>query len=266
MNYRDLDDLTWREQRREPSPLRGLLLIGILVIVGYLVLALAGCSSIFATACEARGCHAPPADVTVPQATRLPGHLRDRKAQIATAVEVDVHCGLADWVGSGTLVTGDQVLTARHVAHCDWPGPVIRVKRLTGDPDAFPAHTEWESEDWDIARIKLAGGAHYDGIETPEIAPPPAPGEGDVCFVAVQPQGAVQCGARVSDDDPIDPQADIVHKATTIPGNSGSGVFDGAGRLVGVVTRFSDCTPGGWEHTFCGGKASSVANRDGVLP
>jgi hypothetical protein len=265
MNWRDVEDLAWRERSREPSALRGIVLIGILIVMGYLALtALAGCSAIFATGCAPHGCKAPV--VEVPQ-VHLPGHLRDRDAQIAAAVSIDVKCGLGAWVGSGTLISPTQVLTARHVAHCDWDdAPTITVRRLTGTADAFPAHLAWESEEWDEARIELAGGAHFDGVTVPDLAPPPEPGAGDVCFVSVQPMAMVQCGARRKDDDHVSTGADVVHDATTVPGNSGSGVYDRAGRLVGVVTQYVNCTPTGELKTYCGGRASSVWGRAGVLP
>lgn len=240
---------------REPSALRGLLAIATIAWVGYLLASLAGCAALTA-ACE---------PAAAPRGAPLPGHLRDRAAQVDAAVSVSVECGFESWVGSGTIVSPTEVLTAGHVARCD-DTPKITVRRLTGTADEFPAHVAWESEDWDLARVQLSGGARFEGASAPELGPVP-PVASPLCFVAVEPLAMVECGPRLADDADPNPRADVVHGATTMPGNSGSAVYDGAGRVVAVVTEFVDCTPSpDLLRTYCGGRASSVWGRAGVLP
>lgn len=81
-------------------------------------------------------------------------------------------------------------------------------------------------------------------------APPPEVGQW-VCLVPAVPRPDRRCGRRVHDPERIR------HTAITQPGNSGSGVYDDRGRLIGIVTHLTKCTNG----QICGGIATSLHSR-----
>ena len=77
----------------------------------------------------------------------------------------------------------------------------------------------------------------------------------EVCLVPVVPARGPQCG-KVDSFDSI--PGDVFHQATTKPGNSGSGVYDADGRLVGIVTHYR-------RPPAQGGAFSSLADRRWLL-
>ena len=236
------------EAERPHVVLRGLAGIAILAWVTYLIVALAGCAAIAtAPACQPLG-----------SATRHDG-LRDRAEQVADAVAIAVECGDKTWTGSGVLVSPTQVVTASHVAHCDHDGAIV-VRRL-GTAMILQAVIELDEPDFDLARVRFVAGAHLDDVRAVAVGPRPKPGD-VVCFAAGNPVPESVCGS-VSDIG-HDPRAELGHSATTIPGNSGSGVYDAAGRLVAIVTWHADQADIA-ESVYVGGRAS-LLDSSGVVP
>lgn len=226
----------------------GAILLGV-----HLLLVLVGCATMAAPACASPAPIDPWAHV---------GFSRSRAEQIAAAVQIDCGDGSGGWTGSGGLVMPGTVLTARHVAHCP---DKLRVKRVIGD-DWLPARLVWESEEWDLARVELAAGAHFDDVRPAAYASAVL---GDrACVAAARPGGMYLCGpiTRVGGSPIADIRAGFV-----MPGNSGSLMYDPGGRVLGVVTTYSDCGPDAADvhkhPVACDqGWASSVWNRAVVLP
>ena len=149
--------------------------------------------------------------------------------------------------GSGAVHFGPYVLTAFHVVSCATPphpdqDPVPRtyvapqiVQVQFADGRAFEAGVASIAPDDDLAWLVLQGEPDL-GFEPLRVAPPRA---GWVCMVAGYPKRERYC-ARASLTEWAD--MELHFAAPAIPGNSGSAVYDPAGRLVGVVTR-CDSTP-----------------------
>lgn len=133
--------------------------------------------------------------------------------------------------GSGVLISNRYIITAAHVVNdCEQPNVMIR----TQDMKVYPVEVAYLSGD-DTAYLRLGEGLTLAHKFTPpkfgEI------GEGDqLCFSAGVPDRSISCG-EVTDVTERLPPGNIQHTAHTIPGNSGSGVFNDKNELVGIVTH-----------------------------
>lgn len=144
--------------------------------------------------------------------------------QIA-AVRIDVVCdsGL-EKTGSGVVIDAQHVLTAAHVVDC--PGHYT-IGGDTSQPvemylDAF-------SVDADVARLVT----HVAVLPVRPASRIGYVGEGDiVCAADAFPERTWACGVVRGVVD-----GKIIHTATTVHGNSGSGLYDVHGVLVGIVVE-----------------------------
>lgn len=185
----------------------------------------------------------------------------------AAAVRVEVACqpdGTAQELlqrGSGVVVDELHVLTAAHVVKCldgqhvAWVG--VRAAHR-GLRVAVVERGDWAH---DVVRLRLA--------QPVSGAPRPARAVAVVgramCSAVRTPAAARYCGVtlevryrRVSDK-----LVDIHGGWTSLPGNSGGGLYDLQGRLVGLVTNRDAC-PDGQHEGWCGGLATSLATLDGL--
>ena len=153
------------------------------------------------------------------------------------AVRVDMTCGEADpfwngdlsqsrdgiewsqpaW-GTGVVISERHVLTAAHVVAC----PVLPVIHVTlRDGRVFRMGED--REQGDVARLELASADTF-GIH---IAPPViASATGDVVAIVIRPWPVPHGYAAGS----------LVVDMHVQPGDSGSGVYNSAGELVGLVS------------------------------
>lgn len=161
------------------------------------------------------------------------GHARTVAEQDAAAVALRSPCGST---ASGVIVSAREILTAGHfVVGC--PSSIYLARDAAGAeyyvrPDAVNDH--------DVARLRvLEGQADLHGGR-----PRVARAAGTVCIVAGQPARRRSCGHVVTTRP-----GEFLHTAPTVPGNSGSGIYDRAGRLVGIVSTCVSlagvCTPTG---------------------
>jgi hypothetical protein len=72
-----------------------------------------------------------------------------------------------------------------------------------------------------------------------------------VCSTTAYPQFLRMCGDVQM---PADPPGDLSHTIVTEGGNSGSGVYDAKGRLIGIITHRWSCQNG----QLCGGKLATL--------
>jgi S1-C subfamily serine protease len=204
--------------RTSPPPL---LFFASLLAFALSVAMLAGC------------CEAPPP--RYPEQVHLG---RSVAQQEAAAGDVTVACvdpsNIQIKGGSGVLVTDRRVVTASHVVTChgetgvyvEFPGGVTVLARVA----------VLDLED-DLAVLALTQPvvSYYSAVIGPR------PDEGDrICFAAGAPKRVRRCGVVTGyrDDDDSNVKGDVETDAEIRAGNSGSGVYDDAGRLVGIVTYY----------------------------
>lgn len=189
-----------------------------------------------------------------PVGVKAPG-VRTVVEEYDSSVEVSVFCLEGEKQGSGVLFGADQALTAAHVVRCatsELPLLIVLVKRDGTQTIATVAELDAGA---DLARLDALG------LESAQIRVGPVPIAGqDVCIVSAVPRrmrrcGEVQLGVQTA-------PGDYLHDAVTEPGNSGSGVYDRAGRLVGIVTHLLLCPSNG---QICGGKIASLSLHPEVL-
>ena len=161
--------------------------------------------------------------------------------QERAAVKVETFCLAEDpWSGtsfrfgtprgSGVIINDRQVLTANHVIDCPY-AVVIRV--VTQDGRTFRVHVEKTWEKLDVARLELDKPDETFGVKPADWGAPPSSGE-PVCAATLFPTPGYNCGAMIADSD--DDEDDVKWAGMVWRGNSGSGLYDKHGRLVGIVT------------------------------
>jgi hypothetical protein len=191
-------------------------------------------------------------------AIHRPPVLRDHFAQEAAAVMVESTCTSDEHdpyptgsitKGSGVVVGSRHVLTALHVVEC----PYIPQVRVTfPDGSWFFVVVEREYRGLDVARLELATAEQWP-IVPPIVAAPVA--EEALCSSVVLPARGWSCGNVTLLH--VGKHGSVMYTARTARGNSGSGVYDVAGNLVGIVTdqQVKD-------KPDLGGMATPIAGRD----
>ena len=168
--------------------------------------------------------------------------------------------------GSGVVVSARHVLTAYHLStmtvgrdargqDISVPCPYIVHARVQfEDGRGYAMVVDKESRPLDTMRLQMSSADKWT-IDRPVVAEAVV-GE-PVCAATATPERGWSCGrvemiATEGDDN-------IVHTARTMKGNSGGGVYDSLGRLVGIVTsmRVKD-------RPELGGSATSI--RPGWIP
>ena len=157
--------------------------------------------------------------------------------------------------GTGVLVSAYHVVTAKHVVTCA-ENEELSVAINTGPGADRQAFVEFEFPNYDIARLIVKDSLAY--FFTPiTIGPLPTLGQ-QVCEASKVPRDTWRCGTTQKPDD----EGLIVFEMITEHGNSGSGLYNAAGQLVGIVVQWWP-TEGGEHH---GGKASPVQTWPFLVP
>ncbi len=175
--------------------------------------------------------------------------------QNLSAVSLKVMCpdGTGHY-GSGVIVSEHRILTAAHVAQCaaEDVGHVAATSiTVESGGTSFTAEADTIIQEADIARVKVSGSLKQ-RLSPVSVGPLPAVGD-TVCFMSAVPRYRYRCGLAQRSEP--GPNADIViEDAGVMHGNSGSGLFDLQGRLIGIIVQLYPC-----EFSVCGGRASSLA-------
>ncbi len=161
--------------------------------------------------------------------------------------------------GSGVAIDGHRVLTAQHVIDCDEGWSAITVEMPDGR--RFGANVARKyGTDVDIAELRVEEDL---GVPLAAIARRD-PNLGDeVCISTAVPERTWQCGKVTKYGDP---PGNMRHTIPVQRGNSGSGLYNSAGQLVGIITHLIPCnvivTPEGVQiDGSCGGKATTLRGR-----
>lgn len=188
-------------------------------------------------------------------------------SDVVAVVEVACVSGGSAWVqtGSGAAVGPHRVLTAAHVLDCGGHAPQAVLVRPLGQ-------VEGNARVLDPGDPHMADAALLE-TEAPfrawaEVAPADPVAGQPVCMRAGDPVPKVSCGlaipmplVRIEDELRTGHYAYRAFPVATpefaVPGNSGSGVFDAAGQLVGIHVGHSQ------DHTT--GIASAPSNWRALL-
>lgn len=177
-------------------------------------------------------CARPPAAMSPESAPDLPD-----------AVTIMCFAGPNTRVGSGVVVGEQHVVTAAHVVSC--PGKVF-----VGVGDT--KQKEWhlatiQSADFlaDVVRLKVPDTRLMVG--SVETSPPPPP-DSIICAMTAVPNFRKKCGLVRHIN-----VGSFWHTAPVVPGNSGSGMFNSTGELVGIVSTWVQCNG-----ESCGGTSASI--------
>lgn len=191
-----------------------------------------------------------------PKFPRTPAQMID------TAVVVQTECG----IGSGVLVDARRVYTAYHVVNC---GTFQKARLATSvkvhlqNGAVYVAAFDAVDASRDLARLRLPSAVEH---VRPLIVARATQGQ-VVCAVTAWPDLEAHCGIVGSKTRPR-VEGDVhIRGANLWLGNSGSGVYNTDGALVGIVVRMHFCNPGDaalWElldirpDKTCGGRASTI--------
>lgn len=173
----------------------------------------------------------------------------DSETQRHATVSLQVLCvsdgGINAWKGSGIITGKHTILTANHVAHCDGES-LITVELMSGA--LMEVEVTVQADDHDIAKLRSNQSLPWFSFR---IGKKPEPGD-LVCSESAVPTRARKCGEvqHVSDDAS---NRDIMFDLDVESGNSGSGVFNEAGDLIGIVTLRHKTNKAGaaaslWQH------------------
>jgi len=176
------------------------------------------------------------------------------------AVQITVHCvgpnGEVAWYGSGVIISETSLLTAGHVAEQEDPSDVcsFAVETATGATYLVYPMTVLASDAVDLARMEIISFTQK--FYAPPVRFGAVPQMGDeVCTSVGYPRREQRCGLVMHPDDP---PGDIRMDLTVEPGNSGSGLYDMSGYLVGIVVH---TYPNRGNGQYVSGGATSLAGH-----
>jgi S1-C subfamily serine protease len=180
---------------------------------------------------------------------------RGREAAVAfeSTVLIDIMCvdeqgGGYTSNGSGVIVNDSTIFTAAHVA-TDPDGYVCMRRATMVNGKSYPLAPGVVRKDRDLASLKLIL-QKFDPTWPVVFGVAPAFGT-TVCAMTAYPRWLWKCGEVQTREQP---PGDISVTIVVEGGNSGSGVYDTRGRLVGLVTHRWSCS----NMQYCGGKMASL--------
>ncbi len=184
---------------------------------------------------------------------------RDPATALEQAVRIEATCfdkngALAAFMGSGVIIDKHTIITAAHVA-TDPEGFVCARTATMVNDHVYEVHLGTALVNRDLGT--LVSDTDFDPTYPVVFGPAPEFGE-RVCAMTAYPMWLWRCGDAQL---PTDPPGDRMHNIIVEPGNSGSGVYDGYGRLIGIITHRWSCSNG----QMCGGKFSTLEGFTSAL-
>jgi S1-C subfamily serine protease len=178
---------------------------------------------------------------------------RDAGVAMESAVHITIMCvdeagRLSGGYGSGTIVNDRTVLTAAHIAEDD-PGEVCVRRATMVNGKSYLLAPGVSMPDRDLASLVTVDDKF---APTYPVVYGLTPAFGSrVCSMTAHPRFLWRCGDV---QRPAEAPGDLTHTIVTEGGNSGSGVYDTRGRLVGIITHRWSCQNG----QLCGGKLATL--------
>lgn len=175
--------------------------------------------------------------------------------QIAASVGISVICPieLSASAGSGVFIDGETVLTAYHVVDCR-----DAIVTVTRGGKSIPARISKVDPAGDVAALTLVVG--IEGIDRPVIGKRPDI-DHKVCLQPRVPTNVRSCG-WVAEHYEKQIAGDVRMNTTfTWYGNSGSGVWNEHGALIGIVIYLA----AGQNGQIIGGRFTSLDSRRWLL-
>ncbi len=163
----------------------------------------------------------------------------DVSARYDAALELTVTCVQPDgkrisWAGSGVIVSETMLLTAGHVAETE-PGElcVYVAEDAAGNLYAVQPRVVLPSGSVDLASMELIAPSAKFKAAPVRFGAVPLLNE-IVCSATAYPRREHKCGPVMK---PKEPPGDIRMNMVVEPGNSGSGLYNMRGELVGIVVH-----------------------------
>lgn len=153
--------------------------------------------------------------------------------EFEASVRIFVECPNGTQAGSGVAVSRRHVITAKHVVECLVGLPTSIVARTRHSATLEMAVDE-VSETQDVARLVVVGAGEPFYVYAEISYSRPRVGD-KVCSVGGD--GPYTHSVRKCADIATVTDHYLVAPLGPVPGNSGSGVFDSRGRVVGILTR-----------------------------
>jgi hypothetical protein len=169
----------------------------------------------------------------------------------ARIVQVIALCTDGSQRGSGVRIGGTNVLTAKHVIDCG-DGELVMLTVKDRAHKTYVAVLEGDSPS-DVARLNVL---FMPPMKQVQVAAPVL-GE-TLCALFALPELGRRCGEVWPGTKSV--TADVVIDFVAEKGNSGSGVFDSRGRLVGILVVLRFCQ-GTVVPQVCTAGATSLATR-----
>lgn len=184
-------------------------------------------------------------------------------------VRINATCPDGSFRGSGVMVSPQHVLTAEHVATCELlPAmPEIGINHAVTMPalkltiwvtDEVSVEAEIEataSPGADLARLKMARSMP-DVFSPVRLGPPPQIGD-RICEASAVPRSTYRCGEAQES-----PTGHIGLGFMVENGNSGSGIYNAKGELIGITTMLIYCQ----NRLLCAGIGTALAGYAWMMP
>lgn len=186
-------------------------------------------------------------------------NLRSSEDQFQALVKIETVCMGNHFGGSGVMVSDSEVVTAAHVVTCEMGAgitmPPESIIVWVTDADGVTAEVDALVPGADVARLhmKVAKPEYFTGVR---IGAPPKIGD-KVCEVSGIPRPTYRCGEAQPSEPGYIKLGFMVEN-----GNSGSGLYNDHGELIGIVTNLLYCQHG----QICAGKATALTGYAWLVP
>ena len=179
--------------------------------------------------------------------------IRHQNATVRIIVTCKTEEGTSDWFGSGVVISNRRVLTAGHLAKACEGAEFTAVDGET----AYPLSVLKLDVENDLSIMINTGPTKFN---KPSINWGPEPKRmSNIYIVTGAPREDVRMG--LLNHWNLKQGPNMKNSLIIEPGNSGSGIYDDLGRLIGICTHTTFCGNG----QFCGGRATSLWDKKNWL-